>query len=928
MTDAKITLTTEAKNEGLEKLHTELAKGIQSVASMQKELNDLTKATKAGTQATQEQADEMVRLRKEINMQKAVNSQYSKEIGRTTAEITKSVKEMADADKGARGLAGAFKMTEGFTTAFSVAIGNLAANLATAAVSAMADFAGQVVTLGAQMQQSVAQLAAMTGGVDSATEAYRALNDAYRNTNFPEETVMNMGTQLMRMGYSAESAAGLIQLCADAATGLGTGQQGAQQLVDAISRMQVVGELTSKQMTQLAMSGVNMDAAFKSIGMTGQQAMEAVKNGTLDSQKAIGALTEYLHQYDGKMAESKNNTIDAWGGVTGNLQTFCAEIGNSIFDAFNQSEIVQVLIDFTQDLVDMVRSDATGAFTDLKAIAGEVLDFIGGLLRFVLDTVKLIILILGDAYAAFKDFGSQVVEAIRPAVDMVLALYDAVKAVLSSIGKNFGAEVGRSWQKTYKGDPDDPGNMAVIDTSKNRFRTRSTAPSGGRSGAGGGSAAKALSEEEKAVDSLIKKYKDKEKLEQNIAKSTMELAKVSASMMVGKAKSEQETQNKLAELKYAHDQLMDGYSKELVLAGQIKDAGQRDKTIDSIMDQIKAEKALYDEKVKAAEWESNYKDLQKESKSIYDSVFGEPDEWKTKVEQIKEELKTALEEVDAAMAAPDEEEQLSGMAKILKMDPDMLAEDLAKKGQTISEFADLYREELAKTKGALAENTTAVGQWHDYLKKYATDIGKSMGNALADWITGAKTASEALKDFVQGLIKNALQLLAQWISIYGIFLAFGSDPRTAAKAATKAVFGVDIGSGSSSTGTGSFWSSSSKSIGVRANAAGGYISGPGTGTSDSIPAMLSNGEYVLRSSAVDRIGVGVLDAMNAGAVPQLVGGSEESALTVSGGNTVILHLSALDPASFREFLSSGGLAEVKQALFEDNRQFAAEAGVW
>ena len=71
------------------------------------------------------------------------------------------------------------------------------------------------------------------------------------------------------------------------------------------------------------------------------------------------------------MAESKNNTIDAWGDVTGNLQTFCAEIGNSIFDAFNQSEIAQELIDFTQSLVDMVRSDATGAFTDLKAIAGE-----------------------------------------------------------------------------------------------------------------------------------------------------------------------------------------------------------------------------------------------------------------------------------------------------------------------------------------------------------------------------------------------------------------------------------------------------------------------------------------------------------------------------------------------------------------------------
>ncbi len=91
--------------------------------------------------------------------------------------------------------------------------------------------------------------------------------------------------------------------------------------------------------------------------------------------------------------------------------------------------------------------------------------------------------------------------------------------------------------------------------------------------------------------------------------------------------------------------------------------------------------------------------------------------------------------------------------------------------------------------------------------------------------------------------------------------------------------------------------------------------------------MLSNGEYVLRSSAVDRIGVGVLDAMNAGAVPQLAGG-DEGTLAVSGGSTVVMNISALDASSFGDFLNSGGLDQVKQAMFEDNRQFAAEAGVW
>ena len=43
---------------------------------------------------------------------------------------------------------------------------------------------------------------------------------------------------------------------------------------------------------------------------------------------------------------------------------------------------------------------------------------------------------------------------------------------------------------------------------------------------------------------------------------------------------------------------------------------------------------------------------------------------------------------------------------------------------------------------------------------------------------------------------------------------------------------------------------------------GGHITGPGSGTSDDIPAMLSNGEYVIRANAVKTIGVDTLDKLN------------------------------------------------------------------
>ena len=55
----------------------------------------------------------------------------------------------------------------------------------------------------------------------------------------------------------------------------------------------------------------------------------------------------------------------------------------------------------------------------------------------------------------------------------------------------------------------------------------------------------------------------------------------------------------------------------------------------------------------------------------------------------------------------------------------------------------------------------------------------------------------------------------------------------------------------------------SNKVGKRAKMAmGGYISGAGNGTSDSIPAMLSNGEYVINAKSVQAAGIPMLDRIN------------------------------------------------------------------
>ncbi len=51
---------------------------------------------------------------------------------------------------------------------------------------------------------------------------------------------------------------------------------------------------------------------------------------------------------------------------------------------------------------------------------------------------------------------------------------------------------------------------------------------------------------------------------------------------------------------------------------------------------------------------------------------------------------------------------------------------------------------------------------------------------------------------------------------------------------------------------------------VSGKASGGMVSGPGTSTSDSVPAWLSDGEYVVQAASVAKYGVAMMDAINAG----------------------------------------------------------------
>lgn len=214
----------------------------------------------------------------------------------------------------------------------------------------------------------------------------------------------------------------------------------------------------------------------------------------------------------------------------------------------------------------------------------------------------------------------------------------------------------------------------------------------------------------------------------------------------------------------------------------------------------------------------------------------------------------------------------------------------------------------------------------------------------------ATTAATGLLSAFGGVTQKGSMLMTGYNAIQGVINTVAKPTETTATTtATMALTALATAATAASTALALM--SAKSSFGFGFFASGGAVSGPGSATSDSIPAWLSDGEYVLNAEAVNRLGVPFLNALNSGkrkkfalgglvtrsvptgrasikGVPETLASAGGTGSGSGGNQTVHLTVNALDASGFEELLDRGGLDKIKQALFSDNRNFATNAGVW
>ena len=898
-------------------------------------------------------------------MRKSLDSIDSKNVRRVGDDLETVSKQSKKATSGMKGFADKCnKMTGALSAIAAVQLGSVFTGMA----GGILNMGIASVQAAAQMRQYEIAFQTMLKSAEAGTQMLRDLQQFAAETPFDVPGVVSAGQQLMAFGFKAEEIIPMLTNLGDAASGLGLGTEGVSRLAYALGQMQTSGKLNAQDMMQLTSAGISAwDMLAQAAGKTVAEMKDLCSKGAIDSKAAVQTIVAGMNeQFGGMMAKTSDEVAGLLANIEETAGNTSAAVGKYLTEAFNIKGILKDVSDrlgeFQQkmqtateqgkSLRDVIKEcvpapviAAIGAFAAVLAVVSvaavatlgavlgltagivaigaaigavaalvvtywdEIVDAVNIAVQAILDTVVIIgtaiaeavlgvvnwiVGAIGDMWADitgdqdnwFSKFSSMLGDAIKEvedfakkAIDWFGRVFAAKKAVVDT--RNADAELAQI-QEDYKIYEEAKKTTRKPDSGK-LFQN----PDKGNRGSERNSSLKQENVALKALQDENRIAQERKKIENDYVR-----------LVLKKEKDMWAAQNAIAK-KYGTD--AQKYQIQLKEIEFNKKQELQEEELAYTEQMLAAENALKEAQLRGAS--------QKELEMLREKLALLKKTHQYTIDNINQ---TATAKANSAQTDYDNEEaewqarhDTSSTVGKWSMD----AERDFEAGKAKANNADSYEEKVRLMNEAL--------QKYDEEQQKINTISKiqQTSNQLAKDFSGAITGAQSFGDAMKSILK---QLIAQLIqaAIYATIVAACTGGGGGFAARWKGAFGKCL-------------------------ATGGSVDGPGTGTSDSIPAMLSNGEYVLNAQAVDRLGVPFLNGLNTGrlrgfASGGLVGSGGVAGYKAERGSNggqvqsvnLSMNVSAMDAASFGDFLNRGGLDVVKQALFDSNRNFASEAGVW
>lgn len=249
-----------------------------------------------------------------------------------------------------------------------------------------------------------------------------------------------------------------------------------------------------------------------------------------------------------------------------------------------------------------------------------------------------------------------------------------------------------------------------------------------------------------------------------------------------------------------------------------------------------------------------------------------------------------------------------GGVRLISANFDALAQTLIAKGisfniayanlgdtivHTLGDIPTAVESAVSSSAGAIAASVTDAGT------AVTTSTASTVQSLVSEWSSGLQQVLEQVQAFGgflqqvwQGVVQN-IQQVTQYLvtgfnsaigaieNAFGGLLDFFGKLWQGILDKAKDVFNQIAALARAATGGGG------SSDSTESHATGGHIRGKGTGTSDSIYARLSNGEFVVRAKAVAKYGVATFSALNRMSLPAFAAGGLVSRSVVVPGLPVM-----------------------------------------
>ena len=706
--------------------------------------------------------------------------------------------------------------------------------------SIVGDVAGKIAGMGlscikasAQMRQYEIAFQTMLKSADAGTKILKDLQKFAADTPFDVPGVVESAQQLVAFGFAADEVIPTLRTLGDAAAGLGKSTEGVQQLAYALGQIKTSGTLKTEDINQLTNAGIG---AWEMLSQASGKSISEIKDmtakGMIDSLTAVEVLTNGINKAYGGMMEKTSKEIT---GLVSNIEETVGNtsvvIGKYMIDAFDIKGILSSVSDSLGNVSTKLTEaqEAGKSFSEAirECVPAPVLVALGGLATVLGGAV---VAAMVAATASVYGF----IAATLPISGPIIAAGAAIGAVCAGIAL-YWDEIKAATIVTWN------AIAGAIKAAVNSFLgvvfkgVEQVAFALGKIG-------KALKMDTSEVDKLhdvvdagtIKAFDEAaaglEQMSINANKYDDVLASIRAQQQ---AVADAVVATTIAPVQMSTATAPVDLSGGAGKGGSVTGVASSPATTDNTADVVKAEE------------EKNQKvlDMQEQlnvAKEAMNTAFREADR-----EQFLEYLDS--EQMDK-MLALEQEQELRQQLLDWRMESEQTMLDFqmqageAVKNQLASGIADLIT-----NGGKLSDVFKNIGK--SIVNMFVQFMVKKQAAAALEKMLGKKQAADSAANSAKEATAAVPAAVQKSISVLG---PIAGPPAYTEAAATMTSIGLGSISASSIMG------------GVQEKASGGPVFGAGTGTSDSIPAMLSNGEYVINAKAVRRIGLPLLNALNNG----------------------------------------------------------------